>query len=407
MVDSLASSIQNNQSYLKKMKAVILSLCIVESHCSGIRRARLTAAAAAAAAAAIVDVTSAGMSTGGATGGELGSVTGGAAAGSRGSTTDMIHHKCFDDTIRVETDDTCGSCLCATINMEEKSHEQLSSMLDDAEEFCLQQLRIRDGVNPDRLPIWVPGSPSKSSTIRVTQEMQNQLKDNGANTLNNALLEVEREDGPLPVNLEDSMKIESVTGITFTTGTTGTTGATGATGATGSFGTGPTGASTGPNAEVLAQQLRTESYKRILNELTTKLKKVAYEHQTLRQKISRVPTEHHVSMDTTAGDVNVMDSGTAEEDNVPSPVSTEDRESVLNIRKLRKNLNSLNIGTDDLMDNLKRSGIYNETRLHQMIGEAATGPIAVPIAVEFDATGMTGSQQTGSTGTTGGSNRQH
>jgi hypothetical protein len=109
----------------------------------------------------------------------------------------------FDDTIHVEQGDTCGQCMCETTHMEEQSEHDLQHLLDRAEEYCLQQLRLLDGLHPDQPPTWGNGSPSQGAVNREQQEQEHVIETGAIMTL----LEIEN-DGP--------------TGTTGSTGTTGT-----------------------------------------------------------------------------------------------------------------------------------------------------------------------------------------
>ena len=59
---------------------------------------------------------------------------------------------CFDQTISVEPNDTCGTCLCEAATMEKQSQPDLHTMLESSEQYCLKKLRQRDGINLKRIP---------------------------------------------------------------------------------------------------------------------------------------------------------------------------------------------------------------------------------------------------------------
>ena len=112
--------------------------------------------------------------------------------GATGSTGSSSPHMCtFDDTIHVEQGDTCGQCLCETTHMEEQSEHDLQHLLDRAEEYCLQQLRLLDGLHPDQPPTWGNGSPSQGAVNREQQEQEHMIETGAIMTL----LEIEN-DGP-------------------------------------------------------------------------------------------------------------------------------------------------------------------------------------------------------------------
>jgi len=365
---------------------------------------------------ATMDGSKGGVTGSAATGSDTSSATGETGAtGEESSATglEQPHAMCFGGTVHPQ--DQCGACLCEMAVREERSKDNVDIMEEEAEAYCLQQLRSLDGIYPEKTPMWGPGSPSKGAILRVTQEM----------LAEESFLEVDDEKlGKINVmgvtggatgaadetGGETGSTSTGVTGATgASTGATGAgTGATGAsTGATGAS-TGATGASTGATglSEEASQLLRTSKYEKIVQKLMKALKNIGLKHQNLRQKIGRV-SDRTVSFDTVAGDVSVMDSGLSSEDHVPAPVSSKDEEYVLKVRTLRINLNSLIVGTHGLMENLKIVGIDNTTHLNHIIGEAATGPSASPKTLELDATGMpemmgaTGSSATGSTPNTG------
>ena len=375
------------------MKAAAAVLLVVVSHATSVRRIMvedlaLLSATGPSSFDATMDGSKGGVTGSAATGSDTSSATGETGAtGEEASATglEQPHAMCFGGTVHPQ--DQCGACLCEMAVREERSKDNVDIMEEEAEAYCLQQLRSLDGIYPEKTPMWGPGSPSKGAILRVTQEM----------LAEESFLEVDDE------------KLEKINVMGVTGGATGAADETGGeTGSTSTGVTGATGASTGATglSEKASQLLRTSKYEKIVQKLMKALKNIGLKHQNLRQKIGRV-SDRTVSFDTVAGDVSVMDSGLSSEDHVPAPVSSKDEEYVLKVRTLRINLNSLIVGTHGLMENLKIVGIDNTTHLNHIIGEAATGPSASPKTLELDATGMpemmgaTGSSATGSTPNTG------
>ena len=397
---------QPTNAHFTMKGAAAAVLLVVVSRATSVRRIMvedlaLLSATGPSSFDATMDGSKGGVTGSAATGSDTSSATGETGAtGEEASATglEQPHAMCFGGTVHPQ--DQCGACLCEMAVREERSKDNVDIMEEEAEAYCLQQLRSLDGIYPEKTPMWGPGSPSKGAVLRVTQEM----------LAEESFLEVDDE------KLE-KINVMGVTGgatgaADETGGETGSTN-TGVTGAT-DVSTGATGASTGATgatgatglSEEASQLLRTSKYEKIVQKLMKALKNIGLKHQNLRQKIGRV-SDRTVSLDTVAGDVSVMDSGLSVEDHVPAPVSSKDEEYVLQVRTLRRNLNSLIVGTHGLMENLKIVGIDNTTHLNHIIGEAATRPSAPPKTLELDATGMpemtgaTGSSATGATPDTG------